>query len=228
MFSIFYFSILIFSYFFAFLHFCISPLLYFSIFCILYFCVFTFLFYIAGVRSPPTSELAMKMDVPLPLPYAPHFNRPTQSLPSSPSHNATSSPLDPSLSHHLTSNQIPYKTRLSDSSLCVSTDKKYVQDSSIMATSMSEVKGWRNRRCIHIDYVLGCREGSDAAEEVSVYLYVCVCTDEWLGGWLAVCLCVCVYVSVSLSICLCACISACLFDWLFDCWLVLIVSCGHF
>ena len=67
-----------------------------------------------------------------------------------------------------------------------------------MATSMSEVKGWRNRRCIHIDFVLGCREGSDAAEEVRGNFCVCVCV------------CVCIYI----YICVCAwCSCVCVFVW---------------
>ena len=155
----------------------------------------------------------MKMEVPLPLPNTPHFSKPTQSaLPSISRQNATSSPLDASMSHHLISDQIPYKTRPFNHSLSVSTDKKCVQDSSIMATSMSEVKGWRNRRCIHIDFVLGCREGSDAAEEVRgnfcvcvcvcMYIYmcvclvfvcVCVCLDGWIDGWLRGLLADCIF-----------------------------------
>ena len=43
---------------------------------------------------------------------------------------------------------------------------KSVLDSSIMATSMDIVRAWRHRRCIDVDFVLGCRTTSDDAENV--------------------------------------------------------------
>ena len=43
---------------------------------------------------------------------------------------------------------------------------KTVLDSSIMATSMDIVRAWRHRRCIDVDFVLGCRTTSDDAENV--------------------------------------------------------------
>lgn len=43
---------------------------------------------------------------------------------------------------------------------------KSVLDSSIMATSMDIVRAWRHRRCIDVDFVLGCRTASDDAENV--------------------------------------------------------------
>ena len=50
---------------------------------------------------------------------------------------------------------------------------KIIKDSSIMASSMSVVRGWRNRRCIHIDYVLGCRSDSNQIENVRYYMQCC-------------------------------------------------------
>ena len=60
------------------------------------------------------------------------------------------------ISNDCTDNMTTYGTR------------KIIKDFSIMASSMSVVRGWRNRRCIHIDYVLGCRADSDQAENVNI------------------------------------------------------------
>ena len=43
---------------------------------------------------------------------------------------------------------------------------KSVLDSSIMASSMDIVRAWRHRRCIDVDFVLGCRATSNDAENV--------------------------------------------------------------
>ena len=52
--------------------------------------------------------------------------------------------------------------------------QKTIKDSSIMAASMDVVRSWRNRRCIHIDYVLGCRSESNKIENVRYYTIYCL------------------------------------------------------
>ena len=161
--------------------------------------------YLTGARPLPTSDSAMKMDVPLPCLYpSPFLNKSTHNSSVNSAntshtapHNTSSSSLHTASSSNLRPQ--PISTTLPDAtfnssypSMPVSVNSasipmtlspthtthtphehrtdRNVQDSSVMASSMAVVRSWKDRRCIHVDYVLGCRVNSDAAEMVSTYV----------------------------------------------------------
>ena len=172
---------------------------------------------LTGVRAFPTTECAMKLQIPLPS-FSPNrflkspfkntinntvdSNSVSNSVSTSTSSSSSSSTLNLSsdfndFSSSLNSTSLPMNENgnallqidtahtpnndndndgTDDTSLPqpqentttqTTTLKNKIKDSSIMATSMHVVRGWRDRRCIHIEYVLGCRTDSTEEENVS-------------------------------------------------------------